>query len=357
MDLVKFINMVKVFQASGLMTPAFAVSVYLPVFCIGAWREAILRDLNPNANVQVVVHGYPDSPYLDGASLNTSLYDHELIFFMGSNGGREQFHFSPKGSDQIRLGDPFRFWVKPTDSCYPSGNPVLSGWWRMDGTSKRQNTTQKPWLSALWVIEHFCPKNSGVVDVTLGTGTTAMASMMSGRPCLGFDMCQDAVQGARQRVKRMAADLKAAMLVAGILHIDNDEELEQATNALQAIVSNDVEGAEEKAKLVDELVANVQGRATAYRLVKIPSWIGWGDELMDFYLEAWRSYCGAQSMGWVKRTVEMPDFDAWLLGKFGEILSIVNAARDAHDLPLLPKDHKITGAAWELESDAPPSNN
>jgi hypothetical protein len=126
MDVAKFIKMVKVFAASGLMTPSFVVTVYLPVYSIGPWRDAILQDLNPNANVQVLVHVYEDNPYLAGASLNTSLYDHELIVFVGSKGDRDQFHFDPKGADIHRLGDPIRFWASRRKPSYE--RVVEDGW-------------------------------------------------------------------------------------------------------------------------------------------------------------------------------------------------------------------------------------
>jgi len=92
MDVKRFIQMVKTFASSGLMTPSFAVTVYLPVAQIGLWRESITKELNPHANMQVVIHTYPMNPYLHGPSLNSNMYDHEVVIFVNSKGDRDQFH-------------------------------------------------------------------------------------------------------------------------------------------------------------------------------------------------------------------------------------------------------------------------
>jgi hypothetical protein len=305
-DVGKFIVMVKTFAASGLMTPSFAVSVYLPLYAVGSWREAILHDLNKDANVQVVIHVYGDHPYLANPSLNSNMYDHEMIIFVNSKGDRSKFHFELKGEDEYRMGDPVRFWSEPNDSFSSCGNPTMTGWWRMDGFTRRMNITQKPVLAARWILDHFCAQNAGVIDVTLGTGTTALAAILTGRPFLGFDLCPDAVEAAKQRILRFSADWRSAMIEANVLTVPEDER-EQAIKSLAIIMREDDD--EEKDIVVAKFVARVKERAVSFRQAGMNKFAKLTDELIQFYGRAWNKFCVAQPVGWIRRMMENEDLD------------------------------------------------
>jgi hypothetical protein len=343
-DVGKFIVMVKTFADSGLMTPSFAVSVYLPIFAVGPWREAVLKDLNPDANVQVVIHVYGDHPYLATPSLNSNMYDHEMIIFVNSKGDRSKFIFETKGEDEFRLGDPVRFWSQANDSFSPSGNPTMTGWWRMDGFTRRMNITQKPVLAARWILDHFCAENAGVVDVTLGTGTTALAAILTGRAFLGFDLCPDAVEAAKQRILRFSADWRSVLIHAEVLSVAPAER-ELAVKSLAVIMRE--EGDEEKDDLVEKFMARVKNRVEAFRTLRMAKFADLTDPLVQFYVKALSKFCIAQPVSWTRRMMSREDLDVWLLER--GLLRVVNMAREANKLDLLEPGHEVEGEDWELE--------
>jgi len=216
------------------------------------------------------------------------------------------------------------------------------------------NTTQKPVAAARWIIDHFCPENAGVIDVTTGTGTTAVAAMLTGRAFLGFDMCPDGVEGSKQRILTVSADLQALMIHANIISA-NDKARAEAVAALQSIIADEED---DKAALIEKLLVQVKAKVEKFKSIQVGEWASWGDELLGFYMEAWKLYATAQKATWVKRTLEkpQPEFDAWLMSKWASIRSIVNAARDATNRGvLLDQQYVVTGASWELYEDGPPT--
>ena len=85
---------------------------------------------------------------------------------------------------------------------------------RLEGDRKRLNVTQKPWHAVRWVIQHFSAPHEGVVDATVGAGTSGDAALRMGRSFLGFDWCPDAIQGTNSRLAQAAAEIKGTLVRA-----------------------------------------------------------------------------------------------------------------------------------------------
>lgn len=115
-------HVVRAFANSGIMTPDFTVSCFLPWEVAGEYKKAALA-LNPAANPQLLVHGYDDEGgFLQGYRLNSAQMDMELIFFVGPEGNKGRWFFDSKGEDAFRRAG------KKCARCYPPGIPCYA--WR-----------------------------------------------------------------------------------------------------------------------------------------------------------------------------------------------------------------------------------
>ena len=65
--------------------------------------------------------------------------------------------------------------------------------------------TQKPLSLLLLLVEACCPPGGVVLDPFCGSGTTLVASLISGRHYLGIDSSRDAVAICRSRLGVVAA--------------------------------------------------------------------------------------------------------------------------------------------------------
>jgi site-specific DNA-methyltransferase (adenine-specific) len=62
---------------------------------------------------------------------------------------------------------------------------------------------QFPEQLARWLIELLCPPQGIVFDPFIGSGTTAVAALRTGRPYAGADLCEDYVRIANHRLNQI----------------------------------------------------------------------------------------------------------------------------------------------------------
>ena len=93
---------------------------------------------------------------------------------------------------------------KPSDETYT----FYSDDWRHDVYIKdspeavdTQHKAQKPISDIKHLIKHLCPENGIVLDSYIGSGTTGLASLLTGRQYLGFEISKVIAEDARERIK------------------------------------------------------------------------------------------------------------------------------------------------------------
>ena len=79
-----------------------------------------------------------------------------------------------------------------------------------DGANDYVNKCQKPWrLYRNFIIEKFCPVVGHVLDICSGTGSAAVACIMSNRDCTSVDMTSFQVTNYRSRLTQLVDELSA----------------------------------------------------------------------------------------------------------------------------------------------------
>ena len=85
-----------------------------------------------------------------------------------------------------------------------------------DGLLQRQHPATFPLQLASDLIRWLAPEGGVVLDPMIGSGTTAIAAIKSGRRCVGFDINGGYLETAKKRV----ALAEAAATIADLLPLD-----------------------------------------------------------------------------------------------------------------------------------------
>ena len=133
-------------------------------------KSALLSWIKPNVKTGHGGFAYSSNPIVIANS--------ESIFFLGSMGAKER---------------------RNVLCCPKVCNPFLHN----DGIL---NETEKPIDLLRCIIHHHCPPLLSVLDLTCGSGSTAIAAASLGRNSHNFDIRQNQISGAKARIKLLFAD-------------------------------------------------------------------------------------------------------------------------------------------------------